>query len=109
MFGIASSTAQESMLEFLLTAQVFPGVSLLTAQLTKCDGVFSNQKGLLFWNGGEYSAGAIQSKAEGQPLPRKTPQFFFQKTTTRSIRSKAEEELIPCPYWSIFQPWIAKK
>jgi len=28
MFGIASSTAQESMLEFLLTAQVFPGVSL---------------------------------------------------------------------------------
>jgi len=79
MFGIASSTAQESMLESLLIAQVYAGVSLLTGQLTKCDGVFSNPKGLLFWNGGDSSACAIQSKAEGEPLPRKTPQFFSQR------------------------------
>jgi len=44
MFGIASSTAQESMLGSLITAQVYAGVSLLTAQLTKCDGVYSNPK-----------------------------------------------------------------
>jgi len=62
MSGIVSSTAQGSMLE-----------SLLTAQLTKSDGVFFNPKGGIFWNGGESSARAIRSKAEGEPLPRKTP------------------------------------
>jgi len=72
MFGIASSTGQESMLESPLTVQVYGRVSLLTALLTKCDGVFSNPKGLVFWNGDESSACAIQSKAEEEPLPRKT-------------------------------------
>jgi len=61
----ASSTAQESMLESLLTAQVYAGVSLLTPQLTKCAGVFYNPKGLVFWNGGESSARVIQSKPGG--------------------------------------------
>jgi len=69
MFGIAISTAQESMLESLLTPRVYAGVSLLTAQLTKCDGVFANPKGLVFWNG-ESSARAIQSKAEEEPKKR---------------------------------------
>jgi len=63
MIGIASSTAQESMLESLLTAQVYAGVALLT----KCDGVFSNPKGLVFWNGGVSSVRAIQSKAGEEP------------------------------------------
>jgi len=76
MFGIVSSAAQESMLESQLIAQFYAGVPLLTAQLTKCDGVCSNPKGPLYWNGGESSAPAIQSKAEGQPLPGKPPQFF---------------------------------
>jgi len=40
MFGSATSTAQESMLESLLTAQVYAGVSLLT----KCDGSVSQSK-----------------------------------------------------------------
>jgi len=90
MFGSASSTAQESVLESLLTSQVYAGVSLLT----KCDGVFSDPKGPAVWNGGESSARAVQSKAEGEPLLRKTPPFFFQRPPTRAIPSKAEEE--PC-------------
>jgi len=99
MFGIASSTAKESMLESLLTAQVYAGVSLLT----KCDGVFSNPKGLVFWNGGESSAHAIQSKVEGEPLPRKTSQFFFQKTPTRAFWSKAEDDLKDTLFgWKLF-------
>jgi len=56
-------------------------------------GVFSNPKGPVFWNSGESSARAIQLKVEGEPLPRKTPQFFLQETPTHAIRSKAEEEL----------------
>jgi len=65
MFGIASSTAQESMPESLLTPEVYPGVSLLT----KCGGVFSNPKGLVFWNSRESSARAIQSSGSGlRPL-----------------------------------------
>jgi len=54
----------------LLTGQVYAGVSLLTVQLTKCDGVFSNLKGLVLWNGSESSAGAIQSKAEEEPIKK---------------------------------------
>jgi len=79
MFGIASSTAQESMLESLLTltAQLYAGVSLPTAQLTKCDGLFSNPKGLVFWNG-ESSACAIQLKAEEEPRKKgKLSHFFY--------------------------------
>jgi len=48
------------MLASLLTAQVYAGVTLFIAQLTKCDGVFSNPKDLVFWNGGESPAPAIQ-------------------------------------------------
>jgi len=55
-------------------------------------GVFSNLKGLVFWNGGESSARAIQVKAEEEPHPRKTSKFLFQKTSTRAIQLKAEEE-----------------
>jgi len=46
---MSSSTAQESMLK--LIAAHSSGVLLLTAQLTKCDGVFSNSKrsGILEW------------------------------------------------------------
>jgi len=44
MFSIASSSAQESMLESLLKAQVYAGVSLLTAQLTNVMEYFPIQK-----------------------------------------------------------------
>jgi len=64
------------MLVSLLTAQVYAGVSLLTAQLTKCDGVFSNPKGLVFWNGGESSARAIQSKPEEERKGENVPFFY---------------------------------
>jgi len=77
LFGIASSTAQESMLEY--------HCSQPSSQ--KVLRVFSDPKGLVFWNGGESSAPAIQLKAEGEPLPRKT-----KNTPTRAILSKAEEE-----------------
>jgi len=50
-------------------------------------------KGLVFWKG-ESSALAIQLKAEGEPLQRKNnPQYFSQRTPTRAIWLKAEEEL----------------
>jgi len=77
MFGIASSTAQESMLESILTAQVYAGVSLLTAQLTKCEGVFSNPKGQVFWKSGESSACAIHSKVEVEPRKKMGEELFF--------------------------------
>jgi len=57
----------------MLTAQVYPGVSLLTAQLTKCDGIFSDPKGLVLWKG-ESSARAIQSKAKEKLSP-----FYLSK------------------------------
>jgi len=89
MFSVASSTAQESMLEPLLTTQA----SLLTAQLTKCDGLFPYPKGLVFWNG-ESSVNAILSKAEEEPIKKeKMSHFIYHKTSTRALWSKAEEEL----------------
>jgi len=72
-----------------LTAQVYAGVSPLTAQLTKCDGAISNPKGLVFWNGGKPSARAVQPKAEGTLCQEKLLNFSFRDT---NIRSKAEEE-----------------
>jgi len=84
MFGIARSTAQESMLESLLTAQVYAGAPLLKAKLTKYDEVFSNPKGLAFWNGGESSARAIQSKAEEEPRKRRKCPIFYLETSTRA-------------------------
>jgi len=66
------------------TAQGYSGVSLLT----KCDEVFSNPKGLVFWKV-ESSALAIQLKAEKELFPRnkgKISHFLFHKTSTRAIR-----------------------
>jgi len=84
MFGIASSTAQESMLEqSLLTALVYAGVS----RLSKCDGVFSNSKGLVFWNG-ESSARAIQSTAEEEPRKKGESVPFKLQNLNRSLEKK---------------------
>jgi len=54
--------------------------------------VFSNPKSLFFQKG-KSSARAIYLKAKEELLQRKTHQFFFQKTPTCAIRSKAKEEL----------------
>jgi len=67
MFGIVQFHSSKSMLE-----------SLLTAQLTKCDGgVFANPKGLVFWNGVESSARAIQLIAEEEARKKGKMSHFF--------------------------------
>jgi len=62
------------------------GVSLFAAQLTKCDGVFSDPKGLVFLKG-KSSALPIQSKAEGELVARKKEIFshFFLHKTSRLV------------------------
>jgi len=82
MFGIATSTAQESMLGSLLTAQVYAGVSLLRAQLTKCDGVFSYPNGLVFWNGGSPQHVPSSRKRRGNLFQEKLPNFSFRDPNT---------------------------
>jgi len=88
----SSSTAEESMLELVVahssgvyasitvhSSRLCWSITAHTAQLTKCDGVFSNPKGLVFWNG-ESSACAIQSNAEEGPRKmRNYPIFSFTK------------------------------
>jgi len=80
MFGTASSTAQESVLESRLTAQVYAGVSLLTAQLAKCEGVFSNPKGLVRF-GMVVSPQHVPSsrKRRGNLFQEKLLNFSFRK------------------------------
>jgi len=56
-------------------------------------GYFPIQKDWFFGKMSNQHLQYIQFKAKGEPLQRKTPQFFSQKTLTCAIWSKAEEEL----------------
>jgi len=72
MFGIASTTAQVSILESLLTAKVYAGVSLLT----KWDGAFSNSNVLYFGMANPQYVPSSQKLRRNQEKRAKCPFFL---------------------------------
>lgn len=101
---VSSNTAQEPMLELLLTAQ-----------LTKCDGVFFNPKELVFWNG-DSSTHASQSKAEMEPRKKWENITFFSIARPQHMLPSWRQRknswvawLIVDVYWDLFDRFLAVK